>query len=229
MRCNVFKVMRMDFILNRTALLSNLVFMGAFMVFMSSWKEGASPGSYAVFSGLMMAFVPVMVVTREDKFKAMALGCSLPLTRKTIVGSRYLLALGAAVLGIGFAMTLGVLAPTSRLTASALLRPEIILRALSVTLLLIAILLPFTLRFGAFGLILVLASFQVLGIVALTLVKYTASSTDRRLVGTIVEGIGSLYQWAGPGGFYVMLTAFLILVLVASFYSSLWVFRRREL
>ena len=225
----MLKVMRMDLILNRTALLSNLMIMGAFLVFMSSWEEGAPPGTYAVFSGLMMAFVPVMVVTREDKFKAMALGCSLPLTRKTIVRSRYLLALGAAVLGIGLAMTLAVLAPTSRLTASALLRPEILLRAFSVTVLLISILLPFTLRFGAFGLILVLASFQVLGIVALTLVKYTRSSSDQRLVGSIVEGIGRLYQWAGPSGFYLMLLLFLTLVLLASYVISLWIFRRREL
>ena len=103
----MLRVMKMDLILNRTALVSNLLIMTGFLTFMSSWEEGASKGAFAFFAGIMMAFIPVMIVTREDKFKAMAMGCSLPVTRKTIVGARYLLAIAASALGILLALTVG--------------------------------------------------------------------------------------------------------------------------
>lgn len=225
----MLKVMMKDLIMNRTALVANLFIMGGFLLFMSSWEEGAPVGSYAFFSGLMMAFGPVIIVTREDKFKAMALGCSLPVTRETIVRSRYVLAMGLAVLGILFAFSLAALAPTSELSAAELFRPEMVLRALSVTTLLFALLLPFTLRFGAFGLILVLATSQVLGIVALTTVKLTRSSVDKRFVDSIGRAVGSLYARLGPVGFDLLLVAFLAAVLLASYGLSVWAFKRREL
>ena len=225
----MFKVMMKDLIMNRTAMVANLLIMAAFLVFMSSWEEGASVGTYAFFSGLMMAFVPVMIVTREDKFKAMALGCSLPVTRETIVRARYLLAVGFGTTGVLLAFVLAALAPTSQLGAAELFRLETVLRALSVTILLIAVLLPFTLRFGAFGLILALGGSQVLGIVALTMVKLNRSSVDKRLVDSIVESVASLYGRLGPLGFDFVLIAFLATVLLASYALSVWVFRRREL
>jgi len=223
----MLNVIKKDLIMNRTALVSNLFIMTAFLVFMSSWEEGASTGTFAFFAGIMMAFLPVIIVTREDKFKAMALGCSLPVTRETIVRARYLLAVSSSVLGILLALTVGSFVPTSQLGAAELFRPGVILHALSVTTLVIAILLPFTLRFGALGLIMVLASFQVLGILALTLVKATRSSADKRLVGSIVQVVSDLHAWAG-GGFYFILVALLGVVLWVSYALSVRVFRKRE-
>ena len=225
----MFNVMRKDLIMNRNAMVANLFIFAAFLAFMSSWEEGASVGSYAFFSGLMMAFLPVMIVTREDKSKAMALGCSLPVTRKTIVRSRYVLSMGFAVFGVLFALALAASIPSSELSAGELFRPGIVLRALSVTTLLIALLLPFTLRFGALGLILVMAASQVLGIVALTLVKLTRSPGNKRLVDFIVQPISDLYARVGADGFYVLLAGFLAVVLLTSYAASVWVFRRREL
>ncbi len=225
----MFKVMMKDLIMNRTALVANTFIMAAFLVFMSSWEEGASLGAFTFFAGVMMAFVPAMIVTREDKFKAMALGCSLPVSRGTIVRARYVLCLGIAVGGILLALSLAAFVPTSQLGGAELFRLETVLRVLSVTVLLLALLLPFTLRFGALGLILVLGSFQVLGIVALTIVKFTRSSVDKRLVDSIIQSVGSLYGRIGPVGFDLLLIAFLATVLLASYAVSVWVFRRREL
>jgi hypothetical protein len=224
----MLRVMRMDLIMNRTALLANLVIMTGFLAFMCSWEEGASKGAFAFFAGIMMAFIPVMIVTREDKFKAMALGCSLPVTRETIVRARYVLAVGSSVLGISLALTVGSLIPTSNFGAGELFQMGVVFLALSVTTLVVAILLPFTLRFGAMGLILVLVFFQVLGIVALTLAKATESSADKRLIDSIIQGVGDLYAWAGPVGFYPGLLAFLSVVLLVSYALSVRVFRTRE-
>jgi ABC-type transport system involved in multi-copper enzyme maturation permease subunit len=224
----MLRVIRKDLILNQTAIGANLLIMAGFLCFMSSWKEGASAGSFAFFSGIMMAFVPVMVITREDKFKAMALGCSLPVTRKTIVQSRYMLAVACSVIGISFAFLVGAFFPLSELDSSLLFRPGTVFLALSVTTLAIALLLPFTLRFGAMGLILVLAGFQVLGILALTLVKMNESSADKRLLDTLIGSVVDLHSQVGPGIFYLLLLLFLCGVLAASYGMSLWVFRRRE-
>jgi hypothetical protein len=224
----MLRVMKMDLIMNRVALVSNLIIMTGFLAFMASWEEGASRGAFAFFSGIMMAFIPVMVVTREDKFKAMALGCSLPVTRKTIVRARYVLAVGSSVMGILLALTVGSLAPTSNFGAGELFQMGVVFHALSVATLVVAIILPFTLRFGAMGLILVLVFFQVLGIVALTLVKATESSADKRFIDSIIQGVGDLYAWAGPLGFYPGLLAFLFLVLLVSYALSVRVFRTRE-
>ena len=224
----MLRVIRKDLILNQTALLANLLIMVGFLCFMSSWEEGASAGSFAFFSGIMMAFVPVMIITREDKFKAMALGCSLPVTRKTIVQSRYLLAVACSVMGISFAFLLGAYFPLSELNSSLLFRPGMVFLALSVTTLMVALLLPFTLRFGAMGLILVLAGFQVLAIVALTLVKLKESSADRRLIDILVGSVVDLHGQVGSGVFYLFLLLFLCGMLAASYGLSLWVFHRRE-
>jgi ABC-type transport system involved in multi-copper enzyme maturation permease subunit len=224
----MLRVIRKDLILNQTALLANLLIMTGFLCFMSSWEEGAPAGGFAFFSGIMMAFVPVTVITREDKFKAMALGCSLPVTRKAIVRSRYLLAVACSVLGISLAFLLGAFFPLSQLDYTQLFRPGTIFLALSVTTLLVAMLLPFTLRFGAMGLILVLGGFQVLGILALTLVKLKESSADRRLIDILVGSVVDLHGQLGSGVFYLLLLFFLCGILIASYGLSLWVFRRRE-
>ena len=223
------KLIIKDLIMNRNALVANLFILASFLVFMASWEEGASVGTFAFFAGIMMAFIPAMVVTREDKFKAMSLGCSLPVSRKDIVRARYLFSVGAAILGVLFAFTLASLAPTSQLSAAELFNWPTLLRSLSVTILLISLLLPFTLRFGALGLILVLAGSQVLGIVALTMVKVTQSSTDQRLVDSIVRTVGGLYLRLGPGGANLVVLALLATALWASYALSAWVFQRREL
>jgi ABC-type transport system involved in multi-copper enzyme maturation permease subunit len=215
--------------MNQVAIVVNLLFMAAFLTFMASWEEEVPPGSFAFFCGIMMAFIPAMVVTREDKYKAMALGCSLPVTRKTIVRSRYLLAVGSAVFGVFFAFLLGSFVPTTRLGPDVLFRLPIVLQALSVTILVISVLLPFTLRFGAMGLILVLAGFQVLGVVALTVVKITESSVDKRLIDGIIETVREIHAWAGPEGFYLLLLVFLMAVVAVSYALSVRVFNRREL
>ena len=224
----MFRVIRKDLIMNRNALVANLFIMTAFLVFMSSWEEGAYAGTFAFFAGIMMAFVPVMVVTREDKFKAMALGCSLPVTRKTIVRSRYALAVGSCILGVFLALSVGSLSPTSQLGPAELFRPAVVFQALAVTTIVIALLLPFTLRFGAFGLILVLGASQVLGVLALTLVKLTESSADKRLIDTIVQGVADLYTRLGPVSFYLLLMGFLAALVWISYVISVWVFRKRE-
>jgi ABC-type transport system involved in multi-copper enzyme maturation permease subunit len=225
----MLSLIRKDLIMNKMALLANLVIMVGALAFMASLEEGAPPGLFAFFTGLMMAFIPAMIVTREDKYQAMALGCSLPVTREAIVRSRYVLAVCTAGFGILLAFLVGSFLPSTRLGPELLFRPPVVLQAVSIMVLLVSLLLPFTLRFGAMGLILVLVGFQGLGIVALTAGKVAGSVADRRLIEGIVGAVRDIHAWAGPEGFYALVPAFLFLILVLSYGLSVWVFKRREL
>jgi ABC-2 type transport system permease protein len=216
-----------DVILNRNAMLANLAVFVAFLVY-AAWDR-ASPSVYAVFSGLMFSFLPIAIVTREDKYKALVLGCSLPVTRRTIVQARYVLTFGFAVTGILFALTLGATLPVSNLRAEALFSPGPVLTGLAVVTVISSVLLPFTLRFGSFGLIVMLVVLQVAGILLLTVTRLTRSSADKRVLTAAVGAARALSDRIGGPAFTALVVAGLILLLLLSFAVSLRVFERREL
>ena len=114
-------IMRMDLILNRNYLLVNGGIFGAFLLYMV-WEGPSSPIVYAVFSSIWMCFLPVTIVTREDKAKATALACSLPVTRRTIVLSRYVLAFAMTGTGLALAWSLAAWLPGSVMSPAILFR-----------------------------------------------------------------------------------------------------------
>ncbi|MFC1791921.1 ABC-2 transporter permease [Gemmatimonadota bacterium] len=224
----MYKVMRMDLILNRTAMLVNATVFGGFFLYMTL-RGPTSPMVFMVFASVMVSFMPAMIVTREDKFKAMALVCSLPVDRRTVVKARYALSLILALLGILSAICLGSWLPGTQLGPELLLRWAPLLAAISVTSLFITLILPFTMRFGALGLMLSLAALQVVGIVLFTVVQLSGSSADNLLAERVVEGILGLHQRFGPLGFDLLLLSCLALLWATSYAVSVRVFRHREL
>lgn len=221
-------VVRKDLILNRNAMAVNLLIFSAAFALLSSMSEVPSR-EFTVLASVMVSFLPVMIVTREDKARAMALACSLPVTRRTIVRARYGLALVLATGGILLALGLAAWLPTSAMSATALFQPANLLTALSVALLVMSLMLPLTLRFGAMGLILLLAVSQVIGIVLFTVVQITESTADKALVAAVVRGIGDVAARLGTPGFHLLLAALLAGLVAASYRVSVFVFERREL
>ncbi|MFH1765649.1 MAG: ABC-2 transporter permease [Gemmatimonadota bacterium] len=224
----MLKVIRMDLILNRNAMLVNAGVFGAFFLYMV-WRGPDRPFEFAVFCSLLVSFLPLPIVTREDKFKAMGLGCSLPVARRTIVLARYALAFGLAATGL---LVVGIAAgwmPNSVMTPGLLFRAGPILAALSVSTIVLALLLPFTLRFGALGLMVALVGFQVLGIILFTVVRLRGPAVGGGLGKTIVMGIMGAHERLGPLGFDALLVFSLLVLLSASLAVSVWVFQRREL
>jgi len=223
----MLKIVRMDWILNRNAILMNASVLGAFFLYMV-WRGPERPMVFAVFCSLMVSFLPLPIVTREDKFKAMGLGCSLPVARRTIVMARYALSFGLAATGI---LVVGIAAgwmPNSVMTPGLLFRAGPILAALSISTIGLALLLPFTLRFGALGLMVALVGFQVLGIVLFTVVQLRGPSAGGGLGDMIARGIMGAHERLGPLGFDALLVFFLMVLVSASMAVSVWVFQRRE-
>ncbi|MGW8264759.1 MAG: ABC-2 transporter permease, partial [Longimicrobiales bacterium] len=105
------KVMQKDLILNKQLIVINTVILLGCLSIFAVTPEEFPPRVYAGFAGFMMAFLPTVLITREDKFNAMTLGCSLPVSRKAIVQARFLLSLGMALVGIVGAFFFAVLLP----------------------------------------------------------------------------------------------------------------------
>jgi hypothetical protein len=217
-----------DLLLNRNVLLTSLLMYAILFGVMAAMPE--SPlREYTVLTSVVVAFLPVMVVTGEDKARAMALTCSLPVTRRTVVRARFILAVLMGGCGVLFALGLASVLPTSTLPAAALFSLPNLLTGLAVVLLVLSLLLPLTLRFGAKGVILLLVVMQVIGVVLLTVVQVTRSSADVRLLGALVSGISGLAGRLGPWPFYALVVLLLAVVINLSYRISVWTFAHREL
>lgn len=223
------KIMQKDLILNRRIILLNGLIFLACLSFFASNSLNAPPRVFAGFASLMMAMVPATLITQEDKFKAMILGCSLPVDRKTIVQARFALSLGMALVGILAAFLFGALVPFSRFGFADLFAAIPLMTALTGVSVFLSLLLPFTLRFGLRGLLIFLVAMQVLGVVLLTLVQVTRSSLDKEIVDAIAGGLSRLYGALGPTGFNLAGLVFLALLLTVSYQVSVRIFHRRDL
>lgn len=216
-----------DLVLNRNTLLTNaLIFVATFGLLGTIADD--SPRALAVFAGLMVAFAPVGIVTREDKVRAMALSCSLPVTRRTIVRARYALGVALVVPGVLALLGIAALVP-SAVGAGDLFRPSLLLLAYGLALLVLALMFPLTLRLGAVGILVLLASFQVLGVVLLTLAQLTHSDADKRIVGAVARFFTETAATLGGPVFDVLVVASLAAMLALSYRLSVFLFERKDL
>ena len=225
----MLKTIRKDLILNRNVMIINGVIFAACLGFFATTGSDFPPRLYAAFASFMVAFLPAVLVTREDKFNAMRLGCSLPVRRKTIVQARYALSVGLAVLGIFGAFLLAAFIPSSHFSPSDLFAWGTFLTGMTGITIFLSLLLPFTLRFGMQGILIFLIATQVLGVALLTLVKVTGSAVDKRVVDGIIGFFVRSQQALGPTVFNLLLSAALIGLLVVSYLVSVRVFENREL
>lgn len=217
-----------DLLLNRSVLLPSFLLFAVMFGVMAAMPE--SPlREYTVMTSVVIAFLPIMIVTGEDKARAMALTCSLPVTRRTVVRARFILAGLMGTCGVLFSMGLASVLPTSTLPAAALFHPANLIMGFAVVLLIMSLMLPLTLRFGARGVILLLVVLQVIGVLLLTVTQVTHSSADKRFIGAIVGGIGDLVARLGPWGFYALVVLALGVVITVSYRISVRAFVRREL
>ncbi len=225
----MWTLVRKDLILDRRQVALNFVMyviMGP--VFLSLMS--AAPAKLAVgWAAIVGAMIPLSLLAREDKFQSARLTCSLPVTRDSIVASRFA---GAWILSLTGGLVIvaacyGALrAGLGNLTGewgSAFLVGFVILG------LLLAGLVPFTMRFGFAGLIGFLVFTQVLGIVAfLGAVLLGAQGGLPQVIRGVGGALRALHDALGPVGYDLFLVAAVVALNVASFYLSRWIYRRRE-
>jgi hypothetical protein len=225
----MLKVIRKDLILNRNALIMNgVIFMG-FAAYLG-WEPDTPVTVYVWLTTLMFTFLSATVMAREDKYRTTALSCSLPVTRRTIVRARYVMSIGLALAGVAVAFSLGSLLPFSQLPVDELLRARTLLLAVTVVVVALGVLLPFTVRFGMFGVFAFLIGAQVLGVLALVIARLSGGRIPiRQVIGSIAAAIQTLQTQLGSLGFDLLLLVALALGLATSHGLSQRVFAHREL
>jgi ABC-type transport system involved in multi-copper enzyme maturation permease subunit len=194
-------------------------------------REISHPTPWLVFNCLYLAFITVVPLTIDEKTETLPWLCTLPVTRADVVRGRYVTA-WAMVAGL-YVLSLGLAAivPGSDISPLWMVQPDTLLLAASLTTFIVALLLPFTIRFGFTGVLLTLIAAQVLGGVMLVVAMATGGRLGGGIsaaVGLLREGILAARGSLGVLGFQLALLVVLLLVNWASYRASVWLFRRRE-
>lgn len=225
----MWTLVRKDLILDRRMVgLNFAMYLVMGPVFVSLMGE-APVRIIAAWAGIVGAMIPLSLLGREDKFKTARLTCSLPVTRDTIVASRFVggwvlaLAGGLAILAACYGVVVAGLGQSPGDWGGAFLVAFVTIG------LIMAGLLPFTMRFGFAGLIGFLVGLQVLGIVAfLGAVLVGGHGALRKVIGGVIGAVQALQEPFGPLGYDLFLVAAVVGLNVASFFLSRWTYRRRE-
>jgi hypothetical protein len=225
-------LLRRDLILHRRALLPSVLIFAAFQVYFVMVANHAT--LWLVFTCIWMTFITVVPLNREDKFGTRAWSCTLPVSRADLMRGHYVTAWATVVGMFVVALALAAFVPGSRLSVSMLLSPDRLLLAAGITTFILALLLPFTVRFGFMGVMMLLVVLQILG-AAMFVVAKTTGSMDAVESGiaapfrALAAGIAALRETLPLIVFQLAILLALVLVNWASYRISLAYFRRRDL
>jgi hypothetical protein len=221
----MYRLMLKDFRLHRK-------FIGgfgiAFMIYLAIFGSRAnSPRVIALFGAFMYAMIPLLIFTREDKFKTAAFNLSLPATRKEFLRARYVL--GWLMMLILYAGTslLTIAIPGAKLGFAAVFQVKTVLLVFFFMAIFFGLLMPLVVAYGWTGMIVFLVFTQVLGIVFLFLANLFRPAI-RTAIGAIGAFLGSAKAVLGPAGSAAMLLAVLLLFSYGSFRLSLYLYQRKE-
>jgi ABC-type transport system involved in multi-copper enzyme maturation permease subunit len=224
----MWTLIRKDLIFDRRVMIANFAFYLVFLPAYASLFEWVPPTVYAGFAAIVSAIFPLTLVGREDKFKTAALTCSLPVTRDAVVASRYLGGWLVAVSAVAALMAVGYIVPWTGYAQRGAEAPAAGLIAFVLIGLVIAGLFPFTLRFGIKGLIGFLVFTQVLGMVAFIGAATIGLDTIRMAIVGLRGALRGVAGLLGDGGLALLLVLAVVLLNLASFLVSRWIYRRRE-
>jgi len=226
----MLKVLRLEFLFSRRQLLIVLAIFTAYFVYMAARID--SPRVFVVTTSLMIGLsMPFVILGREDKFKTAALVCSLPVRRSTVVLGKYVATWAAIGLGLAYALAVTAALPFTKFRVAEVLTVRALLVSLFLISLVFAVILPFTLRFGLTGIIILLVSTQLLGVLALVLTSVLGGGRNsllRAVFGTAERALRSLLSHEATAGFVLTLIGAIAAVNAASLLISRALYARRE-
>ncbi len=190
-----------------------------------------SPGFLMVSVGLLSAFTPVSFQAREDRFKGAALNCSLPASRSQIVFARYLTGWLLMIAGMILTFFVLLIVPGGRPMLLSFLSPKsLVLWAFFVSLVL-SLFYPFTMRFGFMGVMILLVSLQLLGILLFFLGQISRAGTNppRAFIIAVSGLVRSLKTGLGATGFLIFGVFLILMMNILSLFISSYLFARKDL
>lgn len=227
------ELLRRDWVLNRRAVVALSAIFVAFQVFFVRLPSDLPP-IWLVLTCLWAALIGVVAITRDDTFRALAWSCTLPVCRADLVRARYA---GAWILVAGVvvvALALAVLVPGSEVSLAFAFDLDTLLLAAGFVTFLLALALPFLIRFGILGLAVLLVPLNILLPVVFVVSK--ATGTQDNVEGTVLgwisamaEAVAGLRDGLSRPVFYVAVLLLLVFTNWASYRLALALFVRREL
>jgi len=223
----MLNLIRKDLILSkRFLLIFGLLYLG-YMGYLGS--RVGHPREIIVITTLMCGLLPLIQYTREDKFKAGVLNCSLPVTRREIVLSRYILSWVLTL--VLYVLVMGVIAllPGRKFATSAMFSLNTVLFALAFMTLYLGLLLPLILRFGLAGMFAFLIVLQVFGIATLLLDRYKVAHLRLSSLAVVVKkGLLDLHASLGTPVYDSLLVVLMVLLTLASFSFAMFLYKRKD-
>lgn len=225
----MLKLLRLEYLFNRRQVLIVLAIFTAYFAYMVARID--SPRVFVVSTIIMIGLsMPFTILGREDKFKTSALVCSLPVRRSTVVLGKYAATWAAIGLGLGYTLLLASVFPFSKIQIAEILTARNLFVALFLISLIFAVILPFTIRFGLVGIIILLVGFQLLGILALILSQVLGGANNplRVFIRAVAGGLRTLLIHEATPGFLLALLAVGVAVSAASLFVSRALYVRRD-
>jgi hypothetical protein len=226
----MLKFLWKDWVFNRNLLLVFLIYVTIFWVWASKLAANMTLREALVFSSFLLAMSSLTPLTREGRFQATALTCSLPTDRRTIVTARYFCSWVLMLGGTAYGLTLAAAVPASRFAPAELLTIKSLLLLLFFLSAFLAPLLPFTIRFGYLGIIGFLVAAQLLGLILLGIAEALGKNSPLHSAGkTLGAGFRWIMEREVTPAFILGLLGMILLLNLVSLKLSQHLFARREL
>lgn len=222
-----------DWRLNRRTLLFSFAFFFAFQIY--SVMRFNSDRAWLVFAAIYASFLALIPIIIEDTSRATAWTCTLPVSRTDVVRARFLAAWALAGGALVATALLPLVVPGSTVEMALILQPGTLLMVATAVTLVIALMQPFTIRFGMLGVMIFLIGAQVLGAVLFAVVvglnRSGGGGRDPIRLGFSMIGapVVAVQQAVPPAVFVLLVLAALGLLNWLGYRLSLFLFRRRDL
>lgn len=220
----MFKFIRKDFLLHK----KTIIFLSLLYPIYIGWFGSRlhNPRIYPIFSAVMLVFITIILMTREDKFKAVGWQLGLPAGRRQIILGRYLTSWTLMIGLLPTSAAVALLIPGGRLGASELIGPAALLATLSFMTAALGLLIPLVVQFGLAGLLVFLIGAQILGVAAMLFrLNFHNLKAAVALPGRAVAA--ALDAW-GPAGAAAIALGVLLTLNWASFELSFFLFKRKD-
>jgi hypothetical protein len=220
------KALRKDLLLNARHLWAILPWFLWVAYAMAEPNAGRITAVGAAFMGALMA---TTIAAREDKLHTTATLASLPVSRSTLVEARYLVAyvVGAATYLVVVVMAAAL--PWSVQRVAELVEVRTVLLTLTLATAAIALMMPVVVRFGIFGVVLVLVALQLAGVVVMVAFEFFGSRSAAGVFGVIERGIVALHGGLARPPVILETAVVLALAIWLSFRLSVFLAERRDL
>jgi ABC-type transport system involved in multi-copper enzyme maturation permease subunit len=180
----------------------------------------------AAFIGALMA---TTIAAREDKLRTTATLASLPVSRRTLVEARYLVAYIVGIVTYAIVVAMAAALPWSVQRAAELVEVRTLLLTVTLSSMVIACMMPVVIRFGLFGVLLVLVALQLAGVVVMVAFEFFGSRSAVGGFTAIERGIAALHRGLDQPAVILETAAVVLIATWLSFRLSAFLAGRREL